>query len=142
MFAAVVVLRRIGLAIVRLECGRHIQQSRGSRPRVGPRRVERLSIDEGLEGGAGLARGDGHVQRAVDKFVEIACAADECQDLAGVRVEHDHGSVVDIVPDLAGPRLEAGDAVRHNLFSLELIIQIERGADDQALSLRKLAGGE
>ncbi len=116
MFLAVVILGGVGLAVVRDEGGRDVQDGGGGRPRVGPGGVEGLGVDERLEGRTGLAGRGRHVERAVDGGVEEIGAADQRQDLPGVRVERHQRGVVDVVADRAGLGHEPGQVAGHDLL--------------------------
>ncbi len=109
VLAAVVIFGRVGFAFVGGECRGHVEHRRGGCPgsrylRTRPAcalRVEGLRVQEGLEGRAGLARRERHIDRAVNRSVEVVRAADEGQDFARARIERDQRGVVDVLPGRA-----------------------------------------
>ena len=97
-----------------------------------PFRVQRGRVGQRLDGAAGLAQGQGGVDIALDRRIEIVRAADHGQDLAGPAVEHHGSGVVDPASGVGGLVADAGRAAVELVepasddgFGLVLEVEIE-----------------
>src|SRR5687767_13162409 len=102
--------------------------------RVGSSRIECQGIDEGLEHGTRLAGRARHVQRAVNRLVEVIRAANESQDLSIVWIEGDKRGIIDVVADSGSFVFECLYTALQCAFGEMLVIQVQCGAYDQTLA--------
>src|SRR5258708_30089766 len=95
MFKAIIIDRRIRRAVLQREGRGYIDDWRRSSPHIRAGWIKCERINERLEHGTGLTRRDRHIQRAINRLIEIIFTADERKDFSLIRGGHHQSSIID-----------------------------------------------
>src|ERR1051325_4564225 len=133
MLASIVIQRCIRRAVMCDKCCGHVEDGCRSRPWMGSSRIERQGVEERLECRTGWTRRDRHIQRAINRRIEVIRTADKSQNLAVMRIHHYQRGIIDIMTHCDVLMLESSNTAFEDFLCQMLHIQIQCGAHNETL---------